>query len=1265
MALPDLNHNSENLVEAVLRDEIAQLKQKLEAATAEGKARDERHLAVAKELKIGYWEWDELKQELITCSQHDVAVFGLEFEQMMGMLRHPEDFNRLVHPEDQSLYREQAIAQSHLKQDATHSFEFRVQFKEGEVRHLREQQLGLYDDKRVLIGRYGVIQDVSLSQQAVSGRKQTEERFLTLFEQIPLGILEEDYSSVKKGVDAFLAEGVTDLRTYLLDNRPILRELMKGVVTTNKNQSFLDTYRADSEQQDADSLEHPDDWPDEQWSQYYANRIEVLASGKSYYEAERKDTRCDGTHLEVHIITTIVRGYEQSWQRVISIFEDITSRKQAEAELIEAKVLAEQASHAKSEFLSNMSHELRTPLNAILGYSQLFEYDRSFSEQQLKTATEINRAGKHLMSLIDQILDLSRIEVGEVDLLLEPVSLRQVIVDSVAWVEPLAQNRKITIEFDPQEVKGMTVMADSIRLKQVFLNLLSNAVKYNREGGRVMIRCETEKASQLRIGVEDTGPGISKEKLRELFQPFNRLGAEFSGIEGSGIGLVITRQLVKLMDGALEIESEVDKGSIFWVTLKPVKQVSKDLDLSAEAQNDFDQELDSSCQILVAEDNPVNRELLSAQLSMLGFSADFVDNGEQAWGRWKQVNYNLLLTDIRMPGMDGYDLIRQIRERDEAQSTRSTVIAITANALEPDIKKCYAAGVDEVISKPVELERLRQALQKWVPKLDSDVDKKNAGVADAAVANGALDLNVLVQATGNNTDLHRRLLETFMDSLPESTSEIEQAFAWKNEQRIADQGHKLKSSSRSLGAVGLADICEQLEHTALKADWSEIESLMPRLEVEVSQVRAEIDRLFNDGAGSQELDQLAAASGELEEEIIPSNVRVLLVDDDYIMHRVTTVILEDLGISAIKSANSGSEALKLVKKRGDSFDLVICDLNMPGMDGVEFIRHLAKLKFEGSLIMTSGENLRILRTVEKLAIEHDLHIIGIMEKPPSPVKIRALLEMMDQIRQEGTMLQLDAFTLKDLKKAIKGGDELDTHFQPKIDIKTGKVVGLEALVRWNHAGKGLIKPNNFIAMAEENGLIEGMTNLVCKKVIGYAKRLQEMEIDLNIAVNLSVDTLTDLDWPDHMAKLLDDSGLKRSSLSFEITESRLMEHLSVALDILSRLSLKGFKLSIDDFGTGYSSLEQLQRIPFSEFKIDRALVHGVADEAAARVILESSVLLAKKLDMNVVAEGVENQKDWDFAAEMGCDQVQGYHVSRPLAFDQLIKWMDDWNKRSH
>ncbi len=397
----------------------------------------------------------------------------------------------------------------------------------------------------------------------------------------------------------------------------------------------------------------------------------------------------------------------------------------------------------------------------------------------------------------------------------------------------------------------------------------------------------------------------------------------------------------------------------------------------------------------------------------------------------------------------------------------------------------------------------------------------------------------------------------------------------------------------------------------------------------------------------------------LTPQVPTSSLSVLVVDDDYIIHHVTTVILNDLGIKSVQSALSGSLALDIINQSSDSIDVVIFDLNMPDMDGVKLMRHLAKLQFSGAIIITSGEDARILRTVEKLAIEHALQVLGVLQKPVLPAKIRELLELLDQTKTAGTLIQGEGVTGEELKQAMRR-DELTTYFQPKVDLKTAQVVGMEVLVRWEHPRNGIIMPGSFVSVAEENNLISELTEIVCKKAMKQAAILQAQEFNLNIAINISVDTLNNLDWPDQMAEQIEAAGIAASSITFEITESRLMDHISVALDILSRLSLKRFKLSIDDFGTGYSSMEQLQRILFSELKIDRAFVSAANEDDSAMAILESSILLARKLDMKVVAEGVETQQESDLMVELGCDQVQSYFVSRPLPFDQMLDWLNQW-----
>ena len=840
---PDISQQTLG-VEQELRAENEALKARLAEVEAQLEFVKLRRRELAKMLKVGFWEWDELENRPKSYSSYMADVLGLDQSTLDTYFHNPQKFRRILHPEDLRHYEQHMNSRAFLKPGVFHEFEYRILIEGRQIRYIREFEQGVFDSEDRLVASFGMLQDVSDSRVALEALRESEERYHSLFEQMPLGVQEEDYSTVKKMIDKLRFQGIDDLQQYFLDNPRVLRDMVEQTRITNVNEALLEIHESVSKQAFLDAERDVEDWWDAQWVQYYAEEFAALASDKKVYEAERVDSRMDNSFFETRAIVTLVRGYEESWERVITIHEDITERKQAQSALIEAVKQAELANQAKSDFLSSMSHELRTPLNVILGYSQLFGYDRGLKEEHLANAAEINRAGKHLMSLIDQILDLSRIEAGETDVSLEPVRLADVLGDSVNWVKPLAQERGIETGFDESQFAGLLVFADAIRLKQVFLNLLTNAAKYNRENGRVDIICEPAKDGMLRVGVRDTGLGISPEKLKELFQPFNRLGAEFSGVEGSGIGLVISRQLVGLMNGELDIDSESGVGSTFWVCLHSAPDPGMET-IAAVVKPEVDERLPDrkrgGSRILVAEDNPINQELIAAQLSLLGYQADYAVNGTQALAKWGAGDYELLLTDIRMPEMNGYELVQEIRQLEYDSGKRAPVIAITANALEADVEKCFAVGIDDVIPKPVELEDLRVALDKWAPGktgvADSDIPDRNQS------PQGAIDFDVLIQSTGHQPELHRSLLKSFVEALDDDIDNIKQAFAWNKNDQVGEYCHRLKSSSRSLGVTGMADACEMLERAARQGDREQFEKLVPQLHDAASAARRAIESL--------------------------------------------------------------------------------------------------------------------------------------------------------------------------------------------------------------------------------------------------------------------------------------------------------------------------------------------------------------------------------------------------------------------------------------
>ena len=388
---------------------------------------------------------------------------------------------------------------------------------------------------------------------------------------------------------------------------------------------------------------------------------------------------------------------------------DITDKKHNDLAIIKSKEEAEKANQAKSDFLSSMSHELRTPLNAILGFTQLLKYEKHLSEKQKSHISEISKAGNLLLELVNQILDLARIEKGHLQLSMEKVTLDNVLNECKSMITPLIDNNRLTLDV-PTDLHGY-VVADYTRLKQVMLNLLSNAIKYNVENGTVSIKAVQKRNNIVRICIIDTGEGISKSLLKEIFQPFNRLNASCN-IEGTGIGLSISKQLIEMMNGTIGVSSTLNEGSEFWIELSGQLNVSPHptYDLATTSnESSIDTGTFSGHNILVAEDNPTNQALIINQLETLGYTAELVSNGQEALNKMVNNEYHLLITDCNMPLIDGYKLAKTIRNRG---NNILPIIALTADAFPEKKIKCLESGMNDHMTKPVSLEELKDTLEK-------------------------------------------------------------------------------------------------------------------------------------------------------------------------------------------------------------------------------------------------------------------------------------------------------------------------------------------------------------------------------------------------------------------------------------------------------------------------------------------------------------------------------------------------------------------------
>ncbi|MBA3696029.1 MAG: EAL domain-containing response regulator [Methylotenera sp.] len=404
----------------------------------------------------------------------------------------------------------------------------------------------------------------------------------------------------------------------------------------------------------------------------------------------------------------------------------------------------------------------------------------------------------------------------------------------------------------------------------------------------------------------------------------------------------------------------------------------------------------------------------------------------------------------------------------------------------------------------------------------------------------------------------------------------------------------------------------------------------------------------------------------MTEKIILPNIikslRVLLIDDDIFMLNLLEEMLKSLGFTDITTASEGRGALAIIDNTHlRPMQLLICDLKMPGMDGIEFFRHLAARRFCGWMIVSSGSDPRILKTVGNLLQAHHLRFLDIMQKPiRTSDLLSALTKLKDSVPNATNSFDLQMLSPAEIKTGLIE-DHVETYFQPQISLSDGKITGAECLARWRHPTKGLVPPVAFISVAEEHDLIDDLTMAVFRKAMQCQGEWTRQGHELKISVNLSMNNLERLDLPEQFADITREEGVSIRNVMLEMTESRLMSNLAASLEIITRLRLKGFGLSVDDFGTGYSSMEKLNLLPFNELKVDRAFVFGAAGDAAARAILDLSVQMGRALDMRIVAEGAETQEDWDLVTASGCDEMQGYIIAKPMPANEFMYWKKHWD----
>jgi signal transduction histidine kinase/CheY-like chemotaxis protein/HPt (histidine-containing phosphotransfer) domain-containing protein len=613
------------------------------------------------------------------------------------------------------------------------------------------------------------------------------------------------------------------------------------------------------------------------WLQAGITRPIIQISDLARRVVEKRDYAVRATRTTSDEIGTLVDGFnemlseierrtaalEASNAEVGRLNKDLERRVgERTAQLEESNRQLHAANLAKSNFLSMMSHEIRTPMNGVLGMLELLSLT-PLESQQRGTLEIVRGSARSLLRIIDDILDFSKIEAGKLEICPEVASVEKVIGSVVGIYSGNASSKDLVLRAQMDSGISPAVLVDPLRLQQILNNLVSNAIKFTSKGTVVMkaeLLDRKDGEDIVKFTVSDTGIGISAETQAALFQPFAQAGGDITRVfGGTGLGLSICQRLAVLMGSTISIASKVGEGTTMSLVLAlPIADPA-----SLRAVDDGEgsvvgtavrrREVPSveeaekeGTLVLAVDDHPINRLVLMRQVSALGYANEAAENGREALEMWKSGRFGLVITDCNMPEMDGYELARTIRSIERTTGRKhTTLIACTANALRGEAENCFAAGMDDYIAKPVEMSRLLEKLDQWLPLPQPDADhSRDSSPQPASVAPQAsdaiepIDRSVVAEISGGDRELEREVFSQFMRVNADDIASLLRAMADHDLPKVNQVAHRIKGASTTVGAAMLAAVCERLEAASRANDWKAVSACLDLFHREVAQVNA-------------------------------------------------------------------------------------------------------------------------------------------------------------------------------------------------------------------------------------------------------------------------------------------------------------------------------------------------------------------------------------------------------------------------------------------